>query len=132
MNKSCQYCGGSHPIGATCPKKPRYDKPRNSKAYFFRKSYAWQRKRDAIVQRDYHLCRICNDGKYGNYNGKLYADTTVKLSVHHIEPLEERFDLRLDDDNLITACPWHHKMAEDGEIPREYLHTLAQTSPRWV
>lgn len=38
---------------------------------------------------------------------------------------------RLDDENLITACPWHHKMADDGEIPRDYLHELAATSPRW-
>ena len=75
------------------------------------------------MQRDFHLCRICNDGKYGRYGGRL--------SVHHIEPLVECFDRRLDDENLITACPWHHKMADDGKIPREYLHELAVTSPRW-
>lgn len=53
------------------------------------------------------------------------------LSVHHIEPLEERFDLRLENDNLVTCCSRHHEMAEAGKIPREYLHALAQVSPRW-
>ena len=61
----------------------------------------------------------------------LAAYYSKGLSVHHIEPLDERFDLRLEDENLITCCPWHHKMAEDGDIPRDYLHELAQTSPRW-
>ena len=53
------------------------------------------------------------------------------LSVHHIEPLEERLDLRLENDNLVTCCSRHHEMAEAGKIPREYLHALAQVSPRW-
>ena len=83
------------------------------------------------MQRDFHLCRICNDGKYGRYDGRLYSAVRVRLSVHHIEPLVECFERRLDDENLITACPWHHKMADDGEIPRDYLHELAVTSPRW-
>ena len=52
-----------------------------------------------------------------------------ELQVHHIEPLEERFDLRLDDGNLVTLCSMHHRMAEDGDIPRDYLHDLAVTSP---
>lgn len=82
-----------------------------------------------MVKRDHHICRVCADGQYGTYMaGSYYTD---KLSVHHIEPLEERYDLRLEDDNLLTCCPWHHKMAEDGEIGREYLHELARTPPRW-
>lgn len=129
MLKSCKYCGRVHPAGYVCPKKPRYDKPRNSKAYFFRKRNEWQQKRLVILDRDYHMCRVCNDGSYGTYAGVAY--TSDRLSIHHIEPLEERFDLRLEDDNLLTCCPWHHKMADDGEIPHEYLHELAKTSPRW-
>lgn len=82
-----------------------------------------------ILDRDYHICRICNEGSYGTYAGAAYY--SKGLSVHHIEPLEEAFDLRLEDGNLITCCAWHHKMADDGEIPRDYLHGLTQTSPRW-
>lgn len=74
------------------------------------------------------MCRVCNDGSYGVLG---IPGLNAKLQVHHIEPLEERFDLRLDDDNLVTCCDRHHKMAEVGDIPREYLHELAKTSPRW-
>ena len=129
MQKSCTYCGMTHPDGFFCPMRPRYDRPRNSQADKFRKTRRWQKKRAAIVERDYSMCRVCEDGKHGTYSGSYY--TSKGLSVHHIEPLEERFDLRLDDDNLITCCSFHHRMAENGEIDRGYLHGLARTPPGW-
>lgn len=129
MLKSCSYCGRIHKVGEICPKKPKYRKVNYSKADKFRHTYAWQCKQMSILDRDYHICRICNEGSYGTYAGAAYY--SKGLSVHHIEPLDERFDMRLEDENLITCCPWHHKMAEDGDIPRDYLHELAQTSPRW-
>lgn len=130
MKKSCKYCGGIHPVGYECPMRPRHDRPRNSSADKFRKTRTWRKKRDAVVSRDFHMCRVCADGQYGTYQaGSYYTD---KLSVHHIEPLEERYDLRLEEDNLLTCCPWHHKMADDGEIDRNYLHGLAKVPPRWV
>ena len=122
MLKSCKYCGRIHPRGYICPKKPKQAKHRNSKTSGFRKTYTWQKKREQIVRRDFHLCRVCNEGVPG---------LDQELSVHHIEPLEERFDLRLDDGNLLTCCSRHHRMADDGEIPRDYLHELAEASPRW-
>ena len=75
------------------------------------------------------MCRVCNEGSYGTFG--IPGINDQPLQVHHIEPLEERFDLRLVDDNLITCCDGHHKMAEAGEIPRDYLHELSVTSPRW-
>lgn len=130
MQKSCKYCGMTHPDGFICPQRPRYDaRPRNSQADRFRRSRKWKKKRDYIVSRDYSMCRVCQDGKYGTYAGSNY--TSTGLSVHHIEPLEERYDMRLEDGNLITCCSFHHRMAEDGGISREYLHELAGTPPRW-
>ena len=128
MLRSCSYCGMIHPKGHVCPKKPVYLSPRGSKANRFRKSYAWQKKRAAVVLRDFHLCRVCNDGRYGLFG---VPGLNSQLSVHHIEPLEENFGLRLSDDNLLTCCSRHHEMAEAGEIPRGYLHELARASPRW-
>lgn len=127
MLKSCKYCGGIHPSGYVCPKKPAHKSPR-SRADQFRRSWAWQKKRDNIVHRDFYLCRVCNDGRYGVFG---IPGLNQDLSVHHIEPLGERFDLRLEDDNLLTCCSMHHEMAEAGGIPRSYLHGLTQTSPRW-
>ena len=35
------------------------------------------------------------------------------------------------DGTLLTCCSRHHRMADDGDIPRDYLHELAEASPRW-
>ena len=48
------------------------------------------------------------------------------LEVHHIVPLAEDFNKRLDNENLICLCQFHHKMAEHGEILREELTELAR------
>ncbi len=128
MLKSCRYCGMIHPSGFQCPKKPAPAKHRNVVVDRFRRSYTWQKKQKEIVRRDFFLCRICNDGRYGVFT---WPWKPTPLQVHHIEPLEECFDLRLADDNLVTCCTQHHEMAEAGNIPREYLHGLAVTSPRW-
>lgn len=114
MLKSCKYCGRIHPRGYICPKKPKQAKHRNSKTSGFRKTHTWQKKREQIVRRDFHLCRVCNEGSYGVFG---VPGLDQELSVHHIEPLEERFDLRLDDGNLLTCCSRHHRMADDGDIP---------------
>lgn len=116
--KSCPYCGRIHPTDYNCGKRPVFK--RDTDAVAFRNTYAWQRKRAEIMERDKHLCRM------SLYNSKLvYND----LSVHHIEPLDERYDLRLEDSNLITLNGVWHELAEAGKISRELLHKLAQTPP---
>jgi len=51
------------------------------------------------------------------------------LEVHHIVPLAEDFDRRLDDDNLITLCQAHHKAAERGEVDRAALFAAIRATP---
>lgn len=128
MLKSCRYCGRIHPSNYVCPKKSKPAKHKNSKAAAFRNTSAWRKKRKQIFRRDFYLCRVCNEGSYEVFG---VPGLDQDLQVHHIEPLEERFDLRLDDGNLLTCCSRHHRLAEDGDIPRDYLHELAVTSPRW-
>jgi 5-methylcytosine-specific restriction endonuclease McrA len=83
----------------------------------FRSSHAWTIKRNEIVARDQYLCQWCKtEGQY----------THEHLEVHHIVPLEEDYELRLDNDNLITLCEWHHEWAERGQIERSALITIAQ------
>ena len=127
MLKSCPYCGLIHDSRDSCPKRPKRKREPNKRFSAFRSSWAWQRKRDTILWRDYHLCRICNAGGYGVF----LPASDAELQVHHIEPLEEREDLRLEEGNLITLCIQHHRMADDGKIPRALLHALAETPPRW-
>ena len=87
----------------------------------FRSTKEWQRTREMVRARDRNLCRWCLS------RGMLSYD---KLSVHHIEPLEQAWELRSEEDNLITLCPICHEMAESGKIPRDALHKLTQEPTR--
>lgn len=112
MLKSCKYCGKIHEKSYICPRKPARRK-RDGSASEFRNSNAWKKKRERIKERDLYLCQICVRNLYGAkvpYNGK-------DLSVHHAESLEENFSKRLDDENLLTVCERHHRMAEKKIIP---------------
>ena len=46
------------------------------------------------------------------------------LEVHHIEPIANAWDKRLEDDNLISLCRYHHELAEKGTIPAEVLKNI--------
>lgn len=59
---------------------------------------------------------------YGKYE-------THDLQVHHIVPLSEDFEKRLDESNLITLSRLIHKRAEDGTISREELWKLISIPP---
>ncbi|MGN0512752.1 MAG: HNH endonuclease [Lachnospiraceae bacterium] len=116
MLKSCKYCGKIHDSKYDCGKKPK-KKKRYSNQISFRNTAEWKRKAKEIKERDVYQCRICMA------NGVINAK---ELEVHHIEPLEECYDKRLDDDNLITLCRYHHEKCESGAIEREYQHMLAK------
>lgn len=54
--------------------------------------------------------------------------TTEHLEVHHIVPIADAWDDRLNDDNLITLCREHHEMAEQGKIDKGVLRLIARKS----
>lgn len=67
----------------------------------FYKTKRWQSKREKILKRDEYLCQEC----------KRYGKTTPATTVHHIYPLEQRPELGLVSDNLISLCnQCHDKM----------------------
>ena len=121
MKSVCVYCGKIHDKSFNCGKKPvnRF-RSKGTNADKFRWTYAWKDKREQIKYRDKCLCRYCL------YKNKITCDD---LSVHHIEPIKERHDLRLEDTNLITLCSSCHSLAEDGKINRTLLHELAEHPP---
>ena len=123
---SCRYCGGTHPAGVTCPKKPQGYHPKGepTRADRFRRTRKWQAMREQILDRDFHLCRVCFEGNRGTF-------PAGRLQVHHIVPLVEDYSLRLEESNLISLCPLHHRDAEDGTISRAELRALAEHPPRW-
>jgi 5-methylcytosine-specific restriction protein A len=114
---SCSYCGGSHPRGSHCSKRPKRVKDTNYITRF-RSSAQWQKKRAEIRARDKELCQICLlEGRY----------TFKNLEVHHIERIVLSWERRLDNGNLVTLCNQCHEKAENGKIDAALLYDLAQT-----
>lgn len=119
MLRSCQYCGKIHNKNYDCGKKPFRIKKR-SENDTFRSSMIWRNKSEEIKERDKYLCQACFHKFVGTEKQLNYHD----LSVHHIVSLEDNFDKRLDNDNLITLCRYHHEQAEKGNITINMLRSI--------
>lgn len=64
----------------------------------FYKTKDWKQKRKEVLDRDNNECQLCKK------SGKVTKATTV----HHIKHYENRPDLALTDDNLISVCESCH------------------------
>ena len=122
MLKSCSYCGRIHDSKLICPQKEKAFSKRKkvTDKDKFRGTAAWKNKREEIKERDDFVCQICIRNLYN----PIRKYETDNLQVHHAEPLEEDYNKRLDNDNLITLCGRHHEMAEDGTIPFEVIKEI--------
>ena len=119
MLKSCSYCGKIHDSKYICSSKPK--KNRNiTEADKFRWTSIWQKKREEIKKRDLYLCQICIRELYNT----VTKYNTEELSVHHNTPINEDYNKRLDNNNLLTVCDYHHKMCDRGEIAREEVQKI--------
>ena len=121
---SCARCGRIHAYGQ-CPKAPepkaRYYNPEaRTDAQRFRSSRTWQRKAEEVKERDKYLCRLCL------FNGRI---NNRDLSVHHITPINEAKEKRLDNDNLITLCNDCHMKVEGDDQYTDLLRRLAISPP---
>lgn len=68
----------------------------SNKAFY--NSKRWRMKRAYILSRDKYLCQECK--KYGkNIEAKI---------VHHIQEIEDRPDLSMKNDNLVSVCSSCH------------------------
>lgn len=76
-----------------------YDKKRKGEIQWnFYKSAEWERIRQVALARDNYLCQECLK------EGRL----TVSNTVHHIIEIKTDWSKRLDLDNLVTLCEYHH------------------------
>lgn len=114
MKRYCSICHKIHE--GRCTRPQAYGNTRNSKADKFRNTQSWRRKAAVILARDYHSCRVCANAGVISASG---------LSVHHIISLAKDYSKRLDNDNLITLCRYHHEQAERGVIRAAELRRLA-------
>lgn len=82
----------------------------------FYRSPEWRAKRQEILQRDNGECQQCKrEGKFSPAN-----------TVHHIEPLLDRPDLALEDDNLESLCPACH----NREHPEKFIQPTGLSRTR--
>ncbi|MCI8699725.1 MAG: hypothetical protein HFJ47_00080 [Clostridia bacterium] len=119
MLKSCQYCGKIHDSKFICSQKPQRKKY-NTEADKFRWTSIWQKKREEIKQRDLYLCQICIRDLYNT----VTKYNTEDLEVHHNISINEDYNKRLDNNNLLTVCHYHHEMCESGEISRREVQQI--------
>ena len=122
---TCKYCGIVERGNHRCPYKTYKNKAYDTEADRFRKSKRWTNKSIEVRQRDRYLCRVCEANLYNT----IYQFNYNELDVHHIVPINEDYDKRLDNDNLISLCRYHHKMADDGKISKEVLYKLISNPP---
>lgn len=126
MLKSCHYCGRIHDKNYMCPQKEeaikRRQKKKGTKEDRFRSSTEWKWKREDVRLRDRQMCQVCARGLYGTEK----EIQTEDIEVHHIVPIEEDWDGRMDGENLVTLCRYHHEMAEKKQIKRIILKKIAQ------
>ena len=88
----------------------------------FYKSTIWEKKRLEILQRDNFECQICKE------EGGFAPATTV----HHILHLENRPDLALEDDNLMTVCEACHNILHPERLWTPEASKRRQITPeRW-
>ena len=88
----------------------------------FYKTAKWKAKREKILRRDEYICREC----------RRYGKTTPATTVHHIYPLEQRPELGLVSDNLISLCNDHHEKMHDrvnGELSALGMEWAERISP---
>lgn len=95
---------------------------KNKKVYDFHRSHKWKEKSIVIRERDNYCCQVCIRGLH-NHDRQYETDN---ISVHHIVPIAEDWDSRLDDSNLISLCSKHHEQAEKGQIKRNELQKIAK------
>ena len=119
---TCKYCGIVERGNHKCPYKPKAKPKENTEQRRFRNSQAWTKKAAEIKINAKYLCEVCMENKYNT----LKQFNFDNLETHHIESLNENYERRLDNYNLIVLCQQHHKMAERGDIPKEYLFKLAK------
>lgn len=120
MFKACSRCGKIHDTKYNCThNKPKYDysKYGTPEERRLRNTQAWAKKSKEVREQAQQLCEVCRDEGIYNYND---------LEVHHITKLREEKAGLLDDDNLICLCVRHHKMADRGQLSKEYLKRLAK------
>lgn len=82
----------------------------------FYKSKDWLHVRKVVLKRDGYECREC----------KRYGKVVEANTVHHVIPLAEMYDLKLDRRNLISLCDEHHE-----NMHNRFTNELSKLGVEW-
>lgn len=109
--KRCSRCGKRIPEGTKCKcvksRHKEYDRLyRDKKAKDFYHSQEWQQARENVLNLD---------GEIDVYCYMMTGEIKLADTVHHIEPLRDAWEKRLDTDNLMSLNHSTH-----SEIERLY------------
>ncbi|MCY8971464.1 HNH endonuclease [Bacillus atrophaeus] len=95
VEEGTYYCADHKPRKR---KRNGFQSPNKS----FYRTEEWKDMRSYVYQRDKGVCQCCGKFVFGR-----------DAHVHHIEPISERPDLKLDEENLILYCPKCHAEEEN-------------------
>lgn len=121
---SCNYCFGFHQKGSDCPKKQKTDYRQkkenldevNKMENKFYSSSAWQKTRASVMRECGYKCYVCSN-VHNNTDVRHYTEAR---EVHHIIPIRDCWDKRLDVDNLVCLCTEHHHMIHQNNIRNKF------------
>ena len=114
MFKSCSRCGKVHDYNYKCNKGKVYKQNDIDK---LRSTHRWTIKSIEIREASNYLCAVCLDHGIINYKD---------VEVHHIVKLQDDPDKLLDNENIICLCKYHHKLADNNKLDKDYLLKLAR------
>lgn len=104
----CEYCAPiieAKKIENRRASSRKYDTKRNNKYVHFYYSKEWKALRDKKLSQCGYLCEECSK------NGVIKAAE----DVHHIIPVKEDWEKRLDIENLMAVCvSCHNKIEKKG------------------
>lgn len=118
----CKYCGKVHDARKEpCKeflkaKREHWQRIKGTKASKYRSSIDWQKTRERVLLRDSGVCRLCL------MKGQIVSEG---IQVHHITKIEDNYELRNVDDNLISLCTTCHTMVEDVTDYDDMLRSMA-------
>lgn len=105
MAKYCyeQGCRTLVTTGRYCENHKRRQRNKGSNNKSFYNSQHWKDVKAFCYQRDQGKCTECGKFVYGH-----------SAQHHHIVPIRERSDLKLDPNNITTLCPTCHMLVENA------------------
>ena len=83
----------------------------------FYKTNLWKKKRAVVMRRDGYECQQC----------RRYGKTAAAVTVHHIYPLKDYPEYKLNSHNLISLCNDCH-----GQMHNRLTDELTAKGLEWV